>query len=394
MTRKSFLTLLALTVAVTAAAILIGPSTSPQPASNGALVAPALAKNINDVQTIAITGVGSSKVTIENSKTGWTVKESGGYPAQPDMVKKLLVSLAQLKVAEAKTNRPDLHERLGVEDVSKTGASSQLVTVTGAKGKTLASLIIGKSRSPRTGNAPGQVYYRKPGDKQAWQATGTVEVEDDHKDWLVKAVADIKRTRVRAVTITHKDGKTVTIERAKPGEKAKLTTTPLPEKMVPKKDGTIDAVATALEDIELDDAMRAKNVDFDKKTIATATFRTFDGLVIKAEMASAGKDEEWIRYTVSVDGKGAIGPPPEKKKSTEKKKDGDKKAGGDAQKENNAQKEGEAAKKAGLKTLADVKKEAEALKKRLDGWAFKLSKTTARHYRTKLKALIQKEKTS
>lgn len=376
MTRKSFFTLLVLTAVVTAAAIFIGPSTPPQPVRDGALVAPELAKNINEVETIAITGVGSSKVTIERGKTGWVVKESGGYPAQPDMVKKLLVSLAQLKVAEAKTNRPDLHERLGVEDVSKTGASSQLVTITGAKGKTLASLIIGKSRSPQTGNAPGQVYYRKPGDNQAWQATGTVEVEDDHKDWLVKAVANVKRTRVRAVTIEHKDGKTVAIERGKPGEKAKLATTPLPEKMVPKKDGTIDAVATALEDVSLDDAMPAKSIDFAKKTIATATFRTFDGLVIKAEMASAGKDEEWIRYTVSVDETGVIAPPAATATEDEKKK-------AEA-----------AAKKAGLKTLAEVKKEAEALSKRLDGWAFKLGKTTARHYRTKLETLLQKEKTS
>jgi len=330
---------------------------------SGKVVAPALAKNINEVTSIAVARKAGT-ITLVRGTAGWGLKEKGGYPVDPGMVKALLVGLAELKTTEPKTNRPKLYDRLQVEDLAKKEAKSRLVTVTGAGGKTLAKLIIGKIKSAPGGVGKGSAYFRRPGEKRAWQAEGTLTFEDDVVKWLKKEIADIRKTRIRSFTVTHPDGKTVAVARDKLDGKMLLKTTPLPEKMVPKTDGTLGRLADTLEKLELEDVQPASKVDFKKNLVATTVMRTFDGLVVTIRVAKAGKDKYWVAFEPSVDTKDAIAP-------TDKAK-----------------------KKAELKTAGDVAKEAKALKARLGGWAYKVSSRDLGYLRTRLKDLIQKDKTS
>ena len=361
---RSFRILLGVTVVAVAGAIALEPSGQQTAVTgSGTIVAPELKKNINAVTGFTL-ATSDSKVTVLRGKSGWTMTEKDGYAVDPVKARNLLVGIAQLKIAEPKTTKPDLYSRIGVEDVTAKDAKSRLVTVTGPGGRALAKLIIGKTKDARAGIGPGSVYYRRPGKKQAWLAAGNLSFEDDQLKWLVRRLSNVERRRVAQITVTQASGKKITVGRSKPGDVVKLLTAPLPDGMVVKDDGSITGLTNALSSLDLADVQRASKVDFKKKLTAIAEIRTFDGLVVTAKLAKLGDKDYWIAFTASFDAKGAVDP-----------KD-------------------KAAKKAGLKPAEAVKKEASEIVGRTRGWAYKLPLVKERYYRTRLKDLIAKKKGS
>jgi hypothetical protein len=362
MRKRNFLILAGVTAVAVVAAIVTEPSNQlPKIAGSGKLVLPALAKSINDVHAITIARK-KSTLTVTRDKEGWRVKERGGYPAAPDKVKEILVGLSEMKVLEPKTNRPDLYERLDLRDLSQKDSAAQLVTVIGANNKTLAKLLIGKTARGRFG--PGTVYYRKPGEKRAWKASGDLNIDHDPSNWIDKDLADIRKTRIRLFTVTAKEGEKVEIARPKPGATLKLKTEPLPEGMVPKTDGSISAVAAVLEKLSLEDVRKADKIDWAAKTVSTAEIRTYDGIVVTARVAEVKKDEFWVSFDVAYSAEGTITP------------------------------KGKAHEKMEIKTAEAAKKEVAALAARLKGWAYKLPATTLSNLRLRLKDVLEKKKTS
>jgi hypothetical protein len=361
---RGFKILLGVTVLAVAGAVALEPSGRQAAVSgSGTIVAPALNKNINAVASFTIAAKGST-LTVLRGKTGWVMKQKDGYAVDPVMAKSLLVGIAELKIAEPKTAKPDLYERIGVEPLSAKEAKSRLITVTGPGGKVLAKLIIGKTKDARAGIGPGSVYFRRPGAKRAWLAAGNLSIEDDPLKWLVTRLADVKSGRIRQIILTQGDGKKTVVGRAKPGQEMKLLTTPLPEGMVVKDDGSITGLTNALSRLDLTDVKLATKVDFKKNLVATAELRSFDGLVVTAKVAKLGDKDYWITFTVAYEAKNALGP------------------------------KGKAAKKAGLKSAEAVKKEATAMAARLSGWAYKLPSIKEGYYRVRLEDLIAKKKGS
>ncbi|MDH3232154.1 MAG: DUF4340 domain-containing protein [Alphaproteobacteria bacterium] len=362
MRKRSFLTLAGITALAVAAAIVTQPSNDlTKIAGSGKVVAPDLVKSINDVRGITIARK-KDTLTITRGKDGWRIKERGGYLVDPDKVKQLLVGLADMKTLEPKTDRKDLYERLELRDLAHKDSAAKLITVTGANNKTLAKLLIGKTARGRFG--PGTIYYRKPGEKRAWKASGDLAIDHDPSNWIDKSLADIRKTRVRLFAVTAKDGETVATERPKPGVALALTTDPLPEGMVPKKDGTIAALANVLEKLSLEDVREAAKIDWATKTVSTAEIRTYDGIVVTARVAEVKKDEFWVSFEFTFDATGAIVP------------------------------KGKVHEKMEIKTAAAAKKEVAELMARVKGWAYKLPATNLSHLQLRLKDVLEKKKTS
>ena len=167
--------------------------------TGGALVFPDLAKEINDAAKLTV-ATADQKITVERKGESWVVADKYDYPAKFDLVKQELVGLAQLKTVEAKTAEPSLYSRLEVEDVSQKGAKGELVTLEDAKGAKLASLILGKRHYGRGADQAVEIYVRKPTEAQSWLATGTLDRNDDPKQWLKRDVLDLERERVSSVT--------------------------------------------------------------------------------------------------------------------------------------------------------------------------------------------------
>jgi Domain of unknown function (DUF4340) len=299
MQARGFYALLAVTAAVVVVAIALSIGRAPHrtEANSGEAVLPAVASRSADVGAVAVKRDKGS-VTLQRGQSGWTITERNDYPADPAKVRQALVGLAELKLVEAKTRKPDLYPRLEVEDL-KEGAKSALVDVKDTSGKSMAQLIVGKRRVDRLGAGNDAIYVRRPGEPQAWLAQGSLDLTGEAKDWLDKKVVSIPPAKVTSVTITQPDGAKLVIARENGNGKFAVADAPADTKW--KSDTAVNEPAGALDNFELTDVATTAQQPVPEGAV-TAEFVTEDGLTVKA--TTWQKDETtWVRLDAS--GKGA-----------------------------------------------------------------------------------------
>ena len=298
MQAKGFLVLLAVTgaVVVAAAALSFGRSGPSVEAGAGRAVVPAVAQRAQDVGTVAVKR-DKGTLTLVRGQAGWTVAERNNYPADPAKVRQALVGLAELKLVESKTRKPDLHPRLEVEDV-KEGAKSALVEVKDMSGGKLAELIVGKRRVDRLGAGADAVYVRRPGEAQAWLAQGSLDLSGEAKDWLDKKVVSIPSAKVKQLAVKHPDGATVVLRRESEGAKVEVADAPADAKL--KNESALAEPLGALDALELLDVAAAASNPVPEGT-PTAELATFDGMTLTA--SSWEKDgTHWVMLAASGPG--------------------------------------------------------------------------------------------
>src|SRR5919206_1534319 len=117
-----------------------------------------LLDHLNDVQTVKVTG-GTEKLTLRRAADGkWQVEERGGYPADGKRVREVALGLANLRLVEAKTAKPDLLPRLDLADPAKPDAKAREIELQGKDGKPLAAAIVGKTKFGLYGGGPARGY--------------------------------------------------------------------------------------------------------------------------------------------------------------------------------------------------------------------------------------------
>jgi len=307
---KTLAILAGLTVVLVVGAIVVnlgGPAYTS--GTGGNLVFPDFAAKINDAAKITITAA-DRKITVERKDNGWDIAEKYGYPAKFEVVKATLVGLAELKTLEAKTAEPGLYPRLEVEDVA-SGAKSVLVTVEDAKSAELAGLILGKPHYGRGAEGASEIYVRKAGDRQSWLATGTLQRNDDVKQWMQRDLVTLDRDRVREVDITPSDDKPYTLTKDKPGE-GDFTLQGIPADDKIKTPYEANGIASAMAFLNADDVLPASQLKPDAKLSRKLAYKTFDGLTVDLALyAQDGK--KWAKIGAPADAKGADAANPSEK---------------------------------------------------------------------------------
>lgn len=295
MNARTLLILLGVTLAVVAATALLLNSRSEAvsaPKENAKLF-PALDARVNDVARIEVQREGSS-TTLEKSGDRWVLAEKGGYPADLEPIKKLVLGLADMSTIEAKTGDPARYAKLGVDDPAQAGSTASRVTLKDAGGATLADVILGKPQEGKGLGGSGQTYVRKPSEAQSWLAKGRVEVKEKPVDWLAKEILKVSRDRVRAVTVEHADGEVVRVDRAKPSE-TNFTLHEIPEGKELSYPTVAGAIANALEWLNLEDVSPASAIDATTGHLASTRFETFDGLVVTVRTQEQD-GKTWARF--------------------------------------------------------------------------------------------------
>ncbi|QYU66183.1 DUF4340 domain-containing protein [Leptolyngbya sp. 15MV] len=313
MNAKTLVLLVATAAAASGLAVLIVQRGSPASASaeSRALLFPGLEARINDVARISVRhgAKPENQFTIVRGATDWEIVERGGYPAQFEKAKQLVVGLAEMRIVETLTARPENHRRLGVHDPashidapegSGDGATIPTqVTLADEKGNPLASVILGATRW----GATPMVYVRKPDDPQVWLASGRIDAPGVFTNWVDTQILNIPRDRVRSAVIMHPDGEVLAVERATPAETAFAVQNP-PEGRRLRGPNVGDSVATAIAAVTLEDVAPIGSVNFDGgdgwTRGPTAEYRTFDGLVLTVQLAIKD-DRTWARFVANHD---------------------------------------------------------------------------------------------
>jgi Domain of unknown function (DUF4340) len=294
MSPKVFVGLLVITVLTSAAAavtVLQEPAAAPvhygdQPAF------PALRANPDAVAKVVLTTPEGTFTLVRETGDRWSSAERFGYAVDGKRVRDLVVALADMRLIEAKTMMPERYSRIQVEDLKAKDAKSRLLRLESADGKVLAEALIGKQHHRLTGNQSEGTYLRRPGEAQAWLASGGVQIEPKVVDWLDKQVVDLSADSIRRIEIRPEGSDAYVAERAAAG--APLALPNLAAGETPKKADDLKRLAGAFADIKLDDVKRRSDLTW-PSSHQTAVATTFDGVEVTVQLAKID-DQPWAIF--------------------------------------------------------------------------------------------------
>jgi hypothetical protein len=356
-------------VAVALAAIGLGIWVSSERASqeetSTASLFPDLKKTINDATAVRIFTAGDKQsVEIARKDSAWVVSERHGYPADDAKVRKLLLSLANAKLREEKTSNPENYASLNVEDVSVEDASGIRVEVAGVQPP--VNLIVGKP-----GTSLDTQYVRKAGEKESWLVDADFDTTSVPQDWLRKTLFEISADRIQLATVQAKGAKPYTAAKNAKAD-ADFSVAGLPKGKKLTSPSAANTLATALTGVALSDVQPA--AEFEGSPDVTATYQTFDGLVLEIKGWSKD-DKRYLAGLARFDGaladrfKASSHPADSKEASTQEteeaamaKTDQPDAAGTD---------KAEGAPKPSAAT-PNVAEEAKSLNEKLSGWVFEI----------------------
>src|SRR5690606_17119968 len=135
------------------------------------------------------------------------------------------------------------------------------------------NLIVGRS-----GPGTDSHYVRRAGEAQSWLIDKHIDTSSMPDAWLRKNIIDVSADRIHSATVTNKGAKPYTaIKNARADANFKVEGLPKGKKL--KYDSVANTFATALSSFTLSDVRPMSEFKSIKPT-ATATFKTFDGLVV------------------------------------------------------------------------------------------------------------------
>lgn len=224
---------------------------------------------------------GGSRVDLTREGDGWRVASKGGYPADGERVRRLVTTLSELRAVEAKTARPELHDRLGVHwpdegerDEGDFSVRPTLVRLADDGGETIAEIVLGD-----TSFAAGQTrqFARLLDDDRSWLVSALVEAPTDGVRWLSTRFIELERERVERVEITHPHGEVVAVGRT--DSEADFAVESVPDGLRPISEGLSNRIGGALAFVNFSD-VRATGETGDGGGVVRTVVETFDGLLL------------------------------------------------------------------------------------------------------------------
>lgn len=306
MSKRSLLILCLLTTVMVVAAWLITTARAPSTEVSKPALFPSLLDRVNDVARIEVASAGDRVVLIRDGDH-WLVENRDGYPAILETVKRTVVSFARLKVLESKTRRPELYARLGVEDVESEGSTSRRITLADARGNVLAALIAGRERKGSgTASADKALYVREVGAVQALLVEGDLQMTARPADWMDTMILNVDPNRIYHYTIAHPGTPPIEVRRQSRDVKDYALTS-APAGTTARSLALLTSQATALNELRFEDVAKAGSITLpDDATVAT--YRTFDGLVVEAHIATID-GRSWCALTARYDPEAVYLPP-------------------------------------------------------------------------------------
>ncbi len=338
-------------------------ATSPQ---TGQPVFPVLKATINDVTEMRIS-TQSGTITVHREDDSWRVKEKHEYPADLGKIRETLIGLAELKILEPKTRKPEHYEKLGVQDVETERSLSTGVTLKDAAGNTLAEVIIGNDRPAGGNGGQKEMFIRKPENPQTWLAMGRLSIEKNPGEWLDKELVRIETNRVRRLRVIHPDDTRLILEKAKPAD-LDYHMVDRPEGLELQSQFTVNNVVSTIASLSLDDVNLRSEIPFDRQPVVTAVFQTFDGLEGTVKILRKN-EKNYVQISAAFKADLIWKPEPEEEPAPQ----------ADGQTEPKAQDKEALAKpeQPKIKSEPEVKAEIEALNKRVAEWVYVIPKFRA-----------------
>jgi hypothetical protein len=250
----------------------------------GTLVFPGLAARLQDAEMVTIT-TKARTLEIARKDGVWGLVGRGGYPVQQDRLRELLTGLTELRVMEPRTSDPAQYGRLGVDDPSLPITTANLVRVLDGKGGVIAELIVGHRRVRTSGTVPESIYIRRVGEAQSWLAEGRLPVDADPLIWVERDITNIRRDNVATVVSTRPEG---VLEFGREGQTLMLKS---PAEHPKLDEYRVEDVFRGLESLTLTDVQPGPQLP--GEAVGTTLYTTTDGIAVTVTVHRKG-EEVWI----------------------------------------------------------------------------------------------------
>jgi hypothetical protein len=265
------------------------------PTSGAKLVAP-LATGNAKVGTVVVQRGGQTLTLRAKDEAGraWGIEERGGFPADPDRVRAMLVKLAQAELLEARTKLPDRHALLELENPGKD-AKSRIVRLLDPKGGMIADLVLGKRKIEAFGSGRAGTYVRRAGEAQTWLATLDFEPSVELTAWLKPSLVEIESSKLADVAVAI-PGEDVLLLKSNDGKFSFQTFPPDGRKL--KEAAAAETLARAAGLVDFDDVRKAA-ATLPGEPAGTVTVTTTQGMVVTLALRRDG-DAHWVTATATA----------------------------------------------------------------------------------------------
>ena len=276
-------------------------------AGQGAYLLPGLRDRLGDVARIEITR-GEQKLVLRREGGRWLAGEAA-WPALPQQVKSVLLTLSEMKKTQPATALPKHYRAILVDDPNPESLAARVV-LKDAQGRVLADVILGKEAFDWLGGGREAQFVRIPSQKRAWLVEGRVRATPVITAWVDNRLLRLPENGIAEVVIRHPDEPPLRLianrEQKDDGKNApEVPEVPLKIVNVPKRAKAsatgIRRLFYSLVDLTFEDVRRAKP---DVKPQATTEVLTTEGLRVAFDV---WKEDEhwWLRGHVLEDGKDA-----------------------------------------------------------------------------------------
>lgn len=261
---------------------------------------PAMHDKVNEVSEILYQDK-QVRILVARKDGKWVLAERHDYPVSDQIVRELVIGLAELKILEPKTKLPKLYARIQVDDLANEKSLAKHLVVKGKGGEVLIDALIGRRNFDTTGLTDEGRYVRRSGEAQSWLVAGRFEIPDAIKKWVGKEFMSVDAKRIDTARTVHPDGGALNVQREdKSGTRFKVLNVPQGREVEYQID--VDNISDGLDKIEFEDVAKAGEVEFPKEQTIRTTYRTYEGLIVEAELVARdeSKSDFWARFKASV----------------------------------------------------------------------------------------------
>ena len=302
MTPKVFLGFAAVTVVVVAAAgfsIAQRYQTATFSAEKEPIF-PAMHDKVNDVSEILYEDK-QVRILVARKDGKWVLAERHDYPVSDQIVRELVIGLAELKILEPKTKLAKLYPRIQVDDLAGEKSLAKHLMVKGKGGEALIDALIGRRNFDTTGLTDEGRYVRRTGEAQSWLVAGRFDIPDAIKKWVAKEFMNVDAKRVDTARTVQPDGSQLIVQREKAGE-TRFKVLNVPEGREVEYQIDVDNISDGADKIEFEDVAKPGEVEFPKDQTIHTTYHTYDGLIIDVDLVARdeSKSDFWARFKASV----------------------------------------------------------------------------------------------